>query len=561
MAKILQGKRIAADKAKLLHDDDMNQDELAPSQRSASAAARVERRVPEGPTYEKNAAFAGLLARALDSWWSAHATEESYAASKEAAELLLHYGYATVDFDGILPKGQEYRSAEIDKAYAAEQVERARELVEQAEATTGPSLAAQIAAPIVREFGYLEGHASLLCLWRMSAVYCRLHMLDQRYAAARKAMEDAVSVFDVDSTEGIPLCLEGIICYLGLYYPELYRELAQELITQIDESCLQNGVIAIAPPYLENIYLQMRSRGNHYLLIPQNTALGMWTLTHKALWELAKTIQQYSLQVLADVDACCRELGIQYFLCEGALLGAVRHNGFIPWDDDIDVGMLRADYDRFVKEAPAVLGSKYVIDTYETNPKHWTISGKVQMTEDTGYISLKAEGLALSNGPFVDIFAFDESPKDHGKKLVRRGRSISALRALLYYRTGFQKRPSIRKAARKKLMSKFTTVEQLHAQIDKRCREFEGSACKYVSNFGSLYKVEKETFAVSDILPTRQVAYEGLQVSIPRNAEGVLEKIYGDWQELPPYENRIGKHRFIRRENYEAELRKHIEGA
>ena len=72
-----------------------------------------------------------------------------------------------------------------------------------------------------------------------------------------------------------------------------------------------------------------------------------------------RKLQLLELRILKEIDRVCRELGITYFLDSGSVLGALRHGGFIPWDDDIDLGMPRADYDRFVAEAPALLGEEY----------------------------------------------------------------------------------------------------------------------------------------------------------------------------------------------------------
>ena len=519
-----------------------------------------DRVTPTGSGYEKNAAFAGVFARAMDSWWAKNATDDSRYKSMEAVGLLLRYGHALTERQFDLPEKYEVRSVEVDDAEAQAAFEVARELADEAVAVTGTPAVTQFGAPIVREFGYLQGHAELFALWQLSTVFCRYYLADQRYAGFRQTMEDMAALFDVDSAIDITDCLEGMICYLGFAYPEIDEPLSIAFAEEVDAAYLEHGPIHMVADHTQPMYYRIRCRAGKVNAASERAALGAWTLSHRMQWDLTETIQGYSLAILADIDACCRELGIDYFLAEGALLGAMRHHGFIPWDDDIDVGMLRADYDRFVKEAPAYFDDKYAIDTYETNPKHWTISGKVQMTEETDYISLKAEGLALSNGPFVDIFAFDETPVCEGDELVKRGRRISALRALLYHRTGFQKRPSVRKAMRKKVLSQFTPVDYLHKEIDQRCREYQGQDCPYVANFGSLYKVEKETFPVEDIKPVRRVDYEGLQVNVPNNAEAVLDKIYGNWHELPPYESRIGKHRFIKREDYEAEMRKHVEG-
>ena len=81
----------------------------------------------------------------------------------------------------------------------------------------------------------------------------------------------------------------------------------------------------------------------------------------QAILEEIHALQDIELEILLDVDRFCRENGITYFLGEGTLLGAIRHHGFIPWDDDVDVIMKRADYERFLQLAPEGLGKQYEV--------------------------------------------------------------------------------------------------------------------------------------------------------------------------------------------------------
>lgn len=81
-----------------------------------------------------------------------------------------------------------------------------------------------------------------------------------------------------------------------------------------------------------------------------------------------KEVQHAVLGIMKDIDKVCTENHIKYWLYAGTLIGAVRHNGFIPWDDDLDVAMLREDYERFLKVAPQCLGKRYFIQTWESDP-------------------------------------------------------------------------------------------------------------------------------------------------------------------------------------------------
>ena len=162
----------------------------------------------------------------------------------------------------------------------------------------------------------------------------------------------------------------------------------------------------------------------------------------------------------------------------------------------------------------------------------------------------------------MDLFAFDESPlgydpdtgvKPSLKPLKRRGRYISGLRRLLFYKTGFQTAPKRKKTAQA-ILSKFVTVQGLHKRIDKACRKYNGKGCKFVTNFGSMYTARHETFPVGWILPLERVPYGDMEVNVPHQAKRVLRRIYGDWKKWPQYKMRRGKHGFVRDENFEEEL-------
>ena len=124
-----------------------------------------------------------------------------------------------------------------------------------------------------------------------------------------------------------------------------------------------------------------------------------------------RKLQLLELRILKEIDRVCRELDITYFLDSGSVLGALRHGGFIPWDDDIDLGMPRADYDRFVVEAPALLGEEYVVSTPETNPHQAALFGKVWL-RGTRFATEETIEAGFDQGIFVDLLPYDALSSD-----------------------------------------------------------------------------------------------------------------------------------------------------
>ena len=132
--------------------------------------------------------------------------------------------------------------------------------------------------------------------------------------------------------------------------------------------------------------------------------------------QLAK-VHLVQLEIANEVKKICENYKIKYFLIAGTLLGAVRHRGFIPWDDDLDMGMLRKDYIKFLKIARKELDDKYYLESWKVASGYGLPFTKIRMN-GTKYIERNSKDVNCHLGIFIDIFPFDNVPDNKVQRLI-----------------------------------------------------------------------------------------------------------------------------------------------
>lgn len=260
--------------------------------------------------------------------------------------------------------------------------------------------------------------------------------------------------------------------------------------------------------------------------------------------ENLKTLQTLELENLDILISICEKYNLRYYLIGGTLIGVLRHHGFIPWDDDIDVGLPRPDYNKFVKVAAKELPEFMDIKTMTSDPNYKCyftrlINNKKKIYWDHGQYKAKI-------GVWMDVFPLDGLPDN---KLMRKLHvfNVNAHKAIykfsqINYVTTNKERPFI-----ERFLIKFAMVTHIGKLIDpdKSLRSLDRTLQKYdyekqnwAWNFSGCYG-KREQVRKMELGGTRQDVFENRTVSIPEAAEDYLDHIYGKWRELPPIEKRV----------------------
>ena len=255
-----------------------------------------------------------------------------------------------------------------------------------------------------------------------------------------------------------------------------------------------------------------------------------------------KRLQVEMLECFIEV---CKNNGLKYFLLGGTCLGAVRHKGFIPWDDDIDVGMPRDDYEKFSEIAAKELPGHLFFQTNKTDPEYPMLFGKIR-NSDTTYVEISSQKLNINHGVYIDVFPLDGvSENKLERKIIRKRKTLYNARiAQVFYTEKHGSDRLIKRIARKMICLLYPSVAKTVEKREKLCRKYPYVSSKIIANFGGAWG-EKEVMPKEIFGEGTQGVFEGVSVTLPQYYDAYLTRLYGDYMQLPPVEKRIGHHYYV----------------
>lgn len=256
--------------------------------------------------------------------------------------------------------------------------------------------------------------------------------------------------------------------------------------------------------------------------------------------ENLKKLRKILLYMLEIIDKICRENGISYFLDSGTALGAVRHGGFIPWDDDIDIGMMREDYDRFLQIAPQYLPPDLVLQNESNEPAYYFFFSKLRKL-NTVLAENRKERDFTNKGIQIDIFPFDYIANDL-KTANRRFNYVEKIRIVAEKRLiSVPPIPRIKRMIY--YMLKLIPAHIYRNAAEKEMRKNNGEKSKYIASYTYMAaRYRKCIFPIEAIVPVKDILFEGRTFMIMNDPDCYLRLMYGDYMRLPPEDQRVPIH-------------------
>jgi len=251
-----------------------------------------------------------------------------------------------------------------------------------------------------------------------------------------------------------------------------------------------------------------------------------------------KEVWAVEMDLLKQLQDVCSELNINYYACGGTLLGAVRHKGFIPWDDDIDVTMLRSDFEKLCK-AYKKFRKPYVLQMFGNTEGYFTGHAQLRNTMTTGVLSNYSDvkcKVPYNQGIFIDIFPLDALPDDLNERsvLINNVKKYKKSAKTIYSSTeGFIKEKATfkRKVAHViwKIFPPLFSYRRSYRKFIETCKKYNEQETEYVTMLSFMPENEKLWIKRENLKKSMVVPFEFMSIQIEEKYDEVLKLQYGEY--------------------------------
>ncbi|WP_050641976.1 MULTISPECIES: phosphorylcholine transferase LicD [Clostridia] len=244
--------------------------------------------------------------------------------------------------------------------------------------------------------------------------------------------------------------------------------------------------------------------------------------------------------ILADeLKHICEKNDIKYFLIAGSLLGAVRHQGFIPWDDDMDFGMKRNDFEKFIKVCEKEIDCDKFYLQYDRNDKYYTFNFAKLALRGTKVIEAFSDKVNTETGIYIDIFPIDNLSDKAVQRIVQL-KSFFIVRNLLWIKCGYGNEERKKELSYKigKIGATFFNIEMLKKWKHTIITRYKDENTALVVTSDGNYGLKKETLKSDWVESIREYRFEDRSFPGIADYKSYLSYFYGDYMELPPIEER-----------------------
>ncbi|MEE0902258.1 MAG: LicD family protein [Methanobrevibacter sp.] len=257
--------------------------------------------------------------------------------------------------------------------------------------------------------------------------------------------------------------------------------------------------------------------------------------------ETLKHLQSLELMILKEFIKICEENDLTYYMYAGSLLGTIRHHGFIPWDDDLDVVMFRDDFEKFKEIFIANPHDKIKLLSCETEEDYFHLLSKLTL-KDTLFEEKWVSQVNFHIGVNIDVFVLDDLSDNNFKRNYQLKKSFLYNKLLIMSKIKLDDLP---------FLSKLITHTGYHILnllgikprwLNKRClnflKKYKNPNCEFIFDISATAEEYPQIFNKNGFKKVKKAKFEGIEVNVPANYDEILTSLYGDYMKLPPEDDR-----------------------